>query len=92
MNPIGRLDSRADQARRVADFLELRPGSSAKAIDAATDCGSITKVLSDMQRSLGYELSKRDQTVFRSDGTRRRMRVYFLRSRPGSQADLFEAA
>lgn len=54
INPSPRLDTRHDQAKRVADHLAQHPASTAKEIDAACDVGCISKVLSAMQKDLGY--------------------------------------
>lgn len=85
-------DNRPAQARRVADFLEQRPGSTAKEIDAVADTGCITKVLSDMP-GLGYGMSKAWHVVPCDHGNRtRQVRIYTLLHRPGEQPDLFNPA
>lgn len=89
-------DSRADQAARVADYLQTHPHSTQKEIDAACDTGCISKVLSDMQRpelpGMGYVLTfGRREEVCASGSRKRQVRTYALVSRPKSkQADLFE--
>lgn len=89
--PILPIDTRPDQAARVADFLELNPDSTAKEIDAACDAGSVTKVISEMP-GLGYGVRKswryRDVSCVGGDHSRR-VRIYALTSRPGTQPDLF---
>lgn len=84
-------DTRPHQAARVADFLELHPDSTAKEIDAACDLGSPTKVISDMP-ALGYGIARawrwRDVSCIGGDHARR-VRIYTLTSRPGTQPDLF---
>ena len=84
-------DTRTDQAARVADFLELHPGRTAKEIDAACDLGSPTKVISDMP-GLGYGIARawRWRDVLCAGGERSRMvRTYALTYRPDTQPDLF---
>lgn len=82
-------DNRPAQAARVADFLEQHPASTAKEIDAQTDTGSVTKVLSDMP-DLGYRLRKSWRFVQCDRGNRtRQVRTYTLLSRPKNQPDLF---
>lgn len=82
-------DTRPDQARRVAAFLERHPCATAKEIDAACDTGCITKVLSDMPR-MGYGLARdwRDVPCVRGCRTRR-VRVYRLLHWPHAVPDLF---
>ncbi len=83
-------DNRPAQARRVADFLEQRPGGTAKEIDAFADTGCVTKVLSDMP-GLGYGIGKAWRVVACDSGNRtRQVRTYTLTHRPTvMQADLF---
>ncbi len=82
-------DNRPAQARRVADFLEQHPDSTAKEIDAVADTGCITKVLSDMP-GLGYGMAKAWRTVPCDFGNRsRQVRIHTLLHRPGKQPDLF---
>jgi hypothetical protein len=82
-------DNRPAQARRVADYLEKHPDSTAKEIDAIADTGCITKVLSDMP-GLGYGMSKAWRVVPCDHGHRtRQVRIYTLLRRPGEQPDLF---
>lgn len=86
-------DSRADQALRVADFLEKHPGSTVKEIDAACDLGCATKVLSAMVKQdelgMGYVISKGWRTVTNSHGVSSQRRTYTLLARPRRQPDLF---
>lgn len=83
------VDTRPAQAERVAAFLELRPGSTAKEIDAACDAGCVSKVLSDMPR-MGYGLHRGWRLVDCAGGQHsRRVRVYSLTHRPGRQPALF---
>lgn len=88
-------DSRAQQAERVADYLESNPGSTAREIDAGCDLGSVTKVLSDMP-AMGYRLRKSWQQVPCADGVySRRVRCWWLLYRPTfttPQRDLFDNA
>lgn len=87
-----KLDNRSDQAERVADFLELNPGSTLKEIDAVCDTGCISKVISDMSRS-GYGLHRTWRTVVCAAGSRsRQVRAYSLIYRPRTQPDLFPIA
>lgn len=82
-------DTRAEQAVRVADYLERYPDQTE--IDAWADTGSITKVLSEMP-SLGYGLKRGWREVACVGGTHTRMvRTFTLIYRPkiGPQLDLF---
>ncbi len=77
---------------RVADWLEQRPASTTKQIDAAADTGSITKVLSDMKR-MGYGFLCGWRLEHRASGLPpRRVRTYtpLHRPQPKAQADLFK--
>lgn len=81
--------NRPAQAARVAAFLEQHPASTAKEIDAQSDTGCITKVLSDMP-GLGYRLRKAWHFVQCDRGNRtRQVRTYTLLSRPKNQPNLF---
>lgn len=83
------VDTRPAQAERVAAFLERRPRSTAKEIDAACDTGCISKVLSDMPR-MGYGLHRDWRFVDCAAGQHsRQVRVYALTHRPGKQPALF---
>ena len=64
-------DTRPEQAKRVADFLEKNPASTQKEIDAVCDTGCISKVLSDMPE-LGYGLSRAWREVPCAGGRRER--------------------
>lgn len=86
------IDHRPDQAERVAAFLELNPESTAKEIDAATDCGSISKLLSEMEKRMGYGIGKEWRYVACISGARRRVRTYSLLHRPSAHPDLFQDA
>lgn len=80
-------DPRTAQAERVADYLEACPGSTTRAIDAACDLGSVTKVLSDMP-AMGYRLRKSWKRVPCEDGVHtRRVRCWWLLYRPSVHAD-----
>ena len=82
-------DNRPAQAARVADYLEQHPDSTAKEIDAQSDTGSVTKVLSDMP-GLGYRVRKGWRFVQCDRGNRtRQVRTYTLLNRPKDQPDLF---
>jgi hypothetical protein len=88
-------DTRESQARRVADFLEIHPGATAREINAACDVGSIAKVLSDMGRpgglGYGFALGNRREPCNHGFNTRR-VKTYTLTHRPEQQPDLFTAA
>ena len=85
------IDTRPDQAARVADFLELHPYATLKQIDAACDTGCVSKVLSDMPR-MGYVIDRQRHDVSCVGGLRsRKVQTYALTSRPGVQPDLFRA-
>lgn len=91
INPSPRLDTRHDQAKRVADHLAQHPASTAKEIDAACDVGCISKVLSAMQKDLGYGIDTGRRPVPCVAGSLvRRVRTYTLTHRPATtQPDLF---
>ena len=79
-------DGHEAQAGRAADYLEPRPASTQKEIDAACDMGSVSKVLSKMP-GLGYGLARGWRWVPRPGGQRpRRVRTYTLLYRPGPKA------
>ncbi|MBV7458784.1 hypothetical protein C8C94_4863 [Acidovorax sp. 94] len=87
-------DTRPEQAVRAADYLETHPGATAKEIDAACDVGSVTKVLSDMQRldlpGMGYGIARDWRQIPCAGGTHvRKVRTYTLLHRPRAQPDLF---
>lgn len=84
-------DTRSAQAARVAAYLELFPGATAKEIDAFCDVGSVTKVLSEMQ-FMGYGLGKAWRNVCANGKHPRRVRTYVLLYRPTRQPDLFRTA
>ena len=74
----------------MADYLEQNPDSTAKEMDAACDTGCISKVLSAMEKELGYGISKARRFVQCDQGNHtRQVRIYTLRCRPGKQPDLF---
>lgn len=84
------LDTHPEQAKRVADYLEAHPASSAKKIDAACDTGCITKVLSAMRKELGYRLSHSTDLALCANGAKSRyVRLYTLLARPSECRDLF---
>lgn len=86
------IDSRNAQATRVAAYLVATPeGATLRAIDAACDVGSATKLISVMRREMGYDIQSRSTTEACSGGTRRRIRKkFFLLSGPvARQSDLF---
>lgn len=90
-----REDTRPEQAMRVADFLDLHPGSTQKEIDAACDTGCISKVLSDMPRvdlyGMGYGIARGWREVPCADGMHtRNVRTYTLLHRPEAQPGLFD--
>ena len=90
--PLAKLptDDRAGQAARVADYLELHPASTGREIDAACDTGSVTKVISVMQKQLGYGIKKGYRYVPCVGGLRtRKERTYSLLYRPQVEPDLF---
>ncbi len=92
-----RNDTRPEQAVRVANFLDLHPGATAKEIDTACDVGCITKVLSDMPRldlpGMGYGLFKGWRKEPCAGGSRTRdVRTHALLFRPKAQPDLFDPA
>lgn len=97
MPPVAKVatDTRESQARRVADFLEIHPGATAREINAACDLGSVTKVLPDMGRpgGLGYGLAIGSRWEPCNHGfNTRRVKTYTLTHRPVFQPDLFQPA
>ena len=97
MNPASQpqQDTREAQARRVADHLEQHPGATAREINEACDVGSVTKVLSDMDRTggLNYGIARGWRREPCDQGAyTRRVRTYTLTHRPRTQPDLFPTA
>ena len=86
-------DTHEAQAERIALHCERHPGRefTAAELSAACDPGCVSKVLSAMDRDLGYGMKKgwRDETC--ASGTRaRQVRTYRVLHRPrGTQCDLF---
>lgn len=91
--PRPQIDDRPAQALRVANYLEKHPNSTGKEIDKACDTGCITKVLSDMAKTMGYGIGKDWRNERCDQGNRtRRVRTYKLLYRPTTQPDLFAPA
>ncbi len=89
MSNAPQIDTRPDQAARVANHLEQHPASTQKEIDAVCDTGCISKVLSDM-RGLDYGVAKGWRNVPCAAGSHtRRVRTYTLLYRPCTTPDLF---
>jgi hypothetical protein len=85
-------DTREAQARRVADYLDTHPASTAKEIDAACDTGCISKVLSEMcdPERLAYDIKKGRRIVECAKASATRgVRTYTLLSRPIKPPQLF---
>lgn len=87
-------DTRPEQAKRVADFLEEHPASTLKEIDAVCDTGCISKVLSEMVRTdlygMGYGIARDWRQIPCAGGAYvREVRTYTLLHRPRAQPDLF---
>ena len=83
-------DTRASQAARVADYLESKPASTQKEIDAVCDTGCISKVLSAMESEMNYGIAKGWRDVVCARGTHtRQVRSYTLAYRPEVQPQLF---
>lgn len=84
------FDSRPAQAVRVADYLRAHPNATGKEIDAACDTGSVTKVLSVMER-LGYGFCRGWRWVPCVNGTHaRKVRTYRLVHCPAHTPGLFD--
>ncbi len=83
-----KLDSRPNQAIRVADYMEQHPACTAKEINSVCDAGCISKVLSDMPR-MGYGTETGWRYSVTKHGYQRRERTYALLYRPTQQSDLF---
>ena len=84
-------DTREAQADRAADFMAAHSdGATLAEINDAADLGSPTKVLSVMQRELGYGIRRGpDRWVVCARGSkRRRVRTYVLTHRPASAVQL----
>ena len=86
------LDTRAEQCRRAADFMEAHPGCTLRELGAGADLGSASKVVSEMLRN-GYSVRTRRDRVRYADLTHSRsVARYWLEGRPVIvQSDLFEA-
>lgn len=88
-------DTRAAQIERVAAFLEQQPGATLAQIERTCDTGSVTKVISIMQRpEVGFVL-RREWRLIRCNKGRNNRKVvhYWLVARPGlTQGDLFNNA
>jgi hypothetical protein len=89
------IDTRPEQAERVADELERHPeGCTLRELDSACDLGSPSKVLSDMRRRMGYGIRRGWRLVPVAFGKApRRRRTYTLTHRPTPlrQLPLFES-
>ena len=85
-------DTRKAQAERVADYLEQHPDSTAKEIDAVCDTGCISKVLSAMNKELGYGVDIDRRPIPCVSGSRfRQAGFYTLLHRPTmTQCELFK--
>ncbi len=86
-------DDRVGQAERTADFMEPRiEGVTVSQIKAATDPGSVTKLLSVMRKELGYVIRRQRSHEICHGGMRQRpCWLFFLVSRPiKQQQDLFD--
>ena len=85
------VDTREQQCKRAADYLEAHPGCTLRELEAGADLGSGTKVLSEMARRFGYQISKQVGHITSRDGShRQRRKHYTLEARPShSQQDLF---
>ncbi len=84
------LDARADQIERAATYLESHPHSTGPEIDAASDLGCWSKVLSEMQRK-GFVFHRDWRKVPTRAGRLRNKRTYTLLSRPRpTTRDLFD--
>jgi hypothetical protein len=77
------VDTRPEQAERLADYLDTHPEATASEMAAACDPGCVTRVLSAMVRELGYGIRKGWRWVPCAHGRkRRRVRTYTLTNRP----------
>lgn len=87
------LDTRPEQCRRAADYMEAHPGCTLRELGAGADLGSASKVVSEMQRN-GYSVRRRRDRVRCADGTHSRsVARYWLEGRPViAQPDLFAPA
>jgi hypothetical protein len=86
------FDRREEQAARAADYMERHPeGVTTADIERECDPGSVTKLLSDMRRKLGYVIRREQGREVCASGTKQRKRWRFiLVSRPSqAQQNLF---
>jgi hypothetical protein len=87
-------DHRDLQALRAADCLEqYSDGLTAPELQSRIDCGSASKLLSVMEREMGYRFKRVKTHEVCVGGTKQRRRIrYILLSRPNEkQGDLFPA-
>lgn len=92
MSPPLLPDSRGAQIERVALFLERNPGATLTQIERACDTGSVTKVISVMQRpEVGFVLRREWRLIQCNKGRNtRKVAHYWIVARPRfTQGDLF---
>jgi Helix-turn-helix domain len=84
------VDTRNEQCARAADYMEAHPGCTLRELDRAADLGSASKVISEMKKR-GYQIrTKRGQVAIRDGSHSRRIKHYWLISRPKQpQQELF---
>jgi hypothetical protein len=86
------FDDRYGQAMRAAEYMESHPeGVTVPELQNAIDPGSASKLLSVMERDMGYVFKRVQCSEVCAGGSRKRPRKrYILLSRPAEkQGDLF---
>ena len=85
------LDTREQQCKRAADYMEANPCCTLRELLTGADLGSASKVVSEMERKFGYRLRRqRDRAPTRDGAHCRRVLRYTLEARPThAQAELF---
>lgn len=84
------VDTRNEQCERAADYMEAHPGCTIRELDRAADLGSASEVISEMKKRDYQIRTKRGQVAIRDGTHSRRIKHYWLVSRPKqSQQELF---
>jgi hypothetical protein len=85
------IDTREEQCKRAADYMEEHPGCTLRELLTGADLGSASKVVSEMERTFGYRLRRQRDRAPTRDGTHcRRVLRYSLEARPTTaQGELY---
>lgn len=77
------IDTREEQCKRAADYMEAHPGCTLRELLTGADLGSASKVISEMERTFHYRLRRQpDRTPTRDGAHCRRVLRYTLEARP----------